>query len=742
MDEIQADNSRKIKKEPGKLKRFIGKTADGIKRVTEGPRRFMQAGRAGGMIASVVLSTQFMYWIVKGMADIPAAVCVLLTPLLIILLTELSALLLKLLFGGVKRSRVYYVVAVGVVCANNTIGTQGQDILPAVIMSMALALACDIMGRCIWGFIKSRRFKQVFAYIVMLLSLAYMGIYGYFFRSDSFGEDRVDFYYSIEPAADSYVADIVPAEGFEDYLKDGDAAVCSLSYGPGENEDIVTGTYDISGYDSVLNRNPMDKLTGFFSKYDFAEAPIKGQIWYPGGMSGCPVLFFVHGNHDAATPSYLGYDYLGEYLASNGYVVVSVDENIINDLHEGNDKRAILLLENMKAILEENEREGSPIYGLIDPDRIVIGGHSRGGEMVADAYLFNGLERYPEDGNYRFDHHFNISGIIAVAPVVDQYMPVSQAVQIKDTNYLLLHGSNDQDVSSMMGEKQYNNLYFTGDGDEQYIKSSVYILGANHGQFNSLWGRYDGEGAMNGYLNTCNFIDEAEQKLIAKAYIRVFLDKVLKQDDTYASLLSDIGPYRSFLPRTVYITDHYDSGYTQLCSFDDTFDIAHPSDKVSLWCSGISTWNIQPYERGRGGEGEDHVLSCAFNDESEPAVELTFAPIDISDGCISFGLADMREDTHDMHSPLEYSVELADQNGERISVSSPVMVYHSLAVQLYKQDVLFDEYEYKHQLQTVDITPQMFESGGFDFTKVVSLKITTNGRKKGRIIINEIAYKK
>jgi hypothetical protein len=99
-------------------------------------------------------------------------------------------------------------------------------------------------------------------------------------------------------------------------------------------------------------------------------------------------------------------------------------------------------------------------------------------------------------------------------------MPVSQAVQIKDTNYLLLHGSNDQDVSSMMGEKQYNNLYFTGDSDEQYIKSSVYILGANHGQFNSLWGRYDGEGAMNGYLNTCNFIDEAEQKLIAKAFIK------------------------------------------------------------------------------------------------------------------------------------------------------------------------------------------------------------------------------
>ena len=728
-------------KKPGKPKRLILKPVDLIRRKTETQREFLKKGRAGGMAALALLSTRFIYWIVKGYLPFPAVLSAPLSLILVLIASELLCLVLKILFGGARRDKSYFFVAVSCVCANNLIGTQGNHIPAALLMSMALALACDLTGRCLWGFIKSRRIKQVFAYAVMTLSVAYLGLYAYFFRNDCFGESRVDFYSTITAPEGSYAARTVSAAGFDDYLKNGSLEVNSLTYGPDESEDIVTQTYDMSGYDSVLDRNIEGKLKSFFSEYDFAKAPVKGKIWYPAGGSGLPVLFFVHGNHDAGTPSYLGYEYLGEYLASNGYVVVSVDENIINDLGEGNDKRAILLLESMKALLEENAREGSRIFGLIDPDRIVIGGHSRGGEMASTAYLFNDLDKYPEDGTYSFDYHFNISGIIAVAPVVDQYMPAKQAVEISDTNYLLLHGSNDQDVSTMMGEKQYNNVHLTGGTQKLYRKASVYILGANHGQFNSLWGRCDGEGAMNGFLNTCNFIDEAQQKLIAKAYIRTFLDCVLKDDDTYVSLLSDMAPYREYLPETVYITDYTDSDYTELCSFEDTADIANPADGVKIRCSNISTWKIVPYERGRGGEGEDHVLYCAFQDDTEPYVDISFAPLDITEGCISFSIADMREDTQELHTMFEYTVELTDAAGEMVSVISPVCVYHSPAVQLYKQDVFFGKYEYKHQLQTVTVTPQMFEAAGFDFSRVVSMRISTQGRKKGRMIINDIAYK-
>ncbi|MBQ4270920.1 MAG: chlorophyllase, partial [Clostridiales bacterium] len=450
-----------------------------------------------------------------------------------------------------------------------------------------------------------------------------------------------------------------------------------------------------------------------------------------------PVFFMVHGAHVSTDPSYLGYEYLGQYLASNGYVVVSVDENIINELSTENDLRAVLLLENMKAILDLNETSGNPLSGLMDPDRIAIGGHSRGGEMVATAYLFNDLDAYPEDGNVKFDYHFNITSIVAIAPVVDQYMPASHSVELSDVNYLLIHGSNDQDVSIMMGEKQYNNVTFTGGTDDYYFKSEVYILGANHGQFNSEWGRYDME--PTGFLNTNNFLDEADQKLIAKAYIRTFLDCTVMGDTTYLSLMSDVTSYEADLPDTVYITNFEDTNTVTICSFDDTVNIADYGNGTAVDVTGTESWTIEPYVRGDGGEGEDYVLSLSWEEESEPVINVSFDPVDMSEGYLSFGIADMREDTEDLTEGLDYTVVLTDAEGNTISIDQPVFIYHSLAVQLYKDDVFFGTYEYKHQIGQVRITPEMFTSENFDFTSVTGLTITTDGTEAGQLIINEIS---
>lgn len=78
-----------------------------------------------------------------------------------------------------------------------------------------------------------------------------------------------------------------------------------------------------------------------------------------------------------------------------------------------------------------------------------------------------------------------------------------------------------------------------------------------------------------------------------------------------------------------------------------------------------------------------------------------------------------------------------------VSYHCPELVYPSLAVQLYKQDVIFGTYEYKHQLETVMISPAEFDKDketAFDYSDVVSLTITTNGTEAGEIIINDIGY--
>ena len=725
------------------IKNFFRKVWGGIKkpfgfirRKSEPAREFMRKGRTGAIIMEVLLASQFFTWIISSYTydKYPWILMFIITCLLWVIVAELSSLLIKLIFAGGKRCRTYFIIALLSVGMNNFIVNQMEAVPGVLIMTFALALAADITGRIIWAFIKTRRFKQVFAYIAIALCAAYFGFYAYFFHTDRFGDSRIEFYNSFAEGQSAQV------QGFDTYLQNGRYEVATLSYGPDESDDIITDTLDFTIFDSVEDRSGIEStIQDMFSDYDFENVPVKGQIWYPEGQTNCPVFFMVHGNHDSYVPSYLGYEYLGEYLASNGYVVVSVDENIINGTGEGNDKRAILLLENMKTILDLSAEEGNRLSGLIDPDQIAIGGHSRGGEMVATAYLFNDLDAYPDDGNIAFDYHFNITSIVAIAPVVDQYRPLDLSVEIQDVNYLLIHGSNDQDVSSMMGEKQYNNVTFSGEGD--FLKASVYILGANHGQFNSQWGRYDtGDTGPYGFLNTNNFLDEHDQKVIAMAYIRSFLDTTLGINDTYGSLMYDIDSYRSYLPQTVYVTNYVDSSFVSLADFDDTLDITG-AESTEVNVCGASTWTYEPYVRGFADEGENYVLSLEWEEGSSPEVQLLMDETDISNGYLSFAIADMREDTEDIDEGFDYTVTLIDANGNTVSAGSPQFVYHTLAVQLYKQDVLFGSYEYKPQLQTVTVSADDFaDEGDFDFSRVTGISITTDGTCEGAMIIDNVGY--
>ena len=135
------------------------------------------------------------------------------------------------------------------------------------------------------------------------------------------------------------------------------------------------------------------------------------------------------------------------------------------------------------------------------------------------------------------------------------------------------------------------------------------------------------------------------------------------------------------------------------------------------------------------------MLEVEWEEESEPCIEVLFDEVDISEGYISFAIADTRMDTEELAEAFNYTVTLTDVNGNTVSVSAPQFIYHTIAVQLYKQDVLFGSYEYKPQLQRVVVAPEVFgQSGQFDFTAVTGITITTNGTEAGSFIIDRIGY--
>lgn len=723
----------KSEKKPfSRIKKVVTNTVNKAKKLMTGPAEFLAGGQMGGILSCIILTALF----VKGcflqslMQYSPSYIVLCVAGLLTIIVAEILWCILRIIFGRISQARAYFLTAWLLMLLTNCVANQMNAVFLAFVMSLCVVAATDVLGRCIWAWITARRYRYIFGYVAGAISIAILVLFGYFFNTDNFGDSRIEFYTANEDAGQC------GANGFDNNLRNGELEVLTLTYGNSEACDIVTDSIDLS---RLENRSGiMDSISDMVSDMDFHNTPVAGKIWYPKGESNCPTMFIVHGAHDSATPSYLGYDYLGEYLASYGYVVVSVDENIINELGAGNDVRAILLLENMKTILEYNASAESKLYGMIDDNRIAIAGHSRGGEMVATAYLFNGLEVYPDNGNIKLDYHFNISAIVAIAPTVDQYMPASHAVEIEDVDYLLLHGSNDQDVSIMMGEKQYNNVTFSG--NEEHYKASVYILGANHGQFNTMWGQYDLTSGMNGYLNTNNFLKSEEQQLIAKAYFKVFLDKSLKGDDRYATLLEDNSIYRSYLPQTAYITNYSDSTYSNICSFADSVDLlSADAEGAGIRCYGMTGWRSRPETYGSRNDGDNYVLSCIWKKDSTPSVEISIPSYDMTDGFIAFRMADVQEGCADNSEKVSYTVELMDASGNRVSVENPQRVYPCLAVQLYKQDVLSGSYEYKYQMQSVVIRREMFgEDNDFDYGNVRKIVIYLDGTQDGRVIIDDI----
>lgn len=626
-------------------------------------------------------------------------------------------------------------------------GNLGNDEEAGFVLGVIFGLAGILLVKSLWAFFRNKVYTPTIVLTGLISGAVFAGgciLLG----GEGFSDSYIERYLNVAESAGTIHKE--ENAGFGKQFENGTYTVESIEYGVDTEVEIDSGTIDLS----YCASNP-DGLRGIWrsvvTDYDVERAPIAGKVWYPRETSNCPVLFFVHGNHGILTKSYLGYEYLGEYLASHGYVVVSVDENVLNMLSGENDARAILLLENIKKLQEFNREEDNPLYGKMDYDRIVIGGHSRGGEMAATAYLFNGYSCYPENGMRSFDYNFNIRGVIAVAPSVNQYKPADHEVALEDVNYLLIQGANDQDINVFMGTKQYENVKFTGDGD--YIKSSLYIAGANHGQFNSLWGKYDLSAPTARYLNVGNFLEMEEQQNILKIYTKVFLDKVLNQDETYADLLTNQQAYREHLPETVYIQQYQRSGDTLLCNYEEDSELITASaDGIMLDADHMRIWREEMLGYSNEDdwlERESYSLRLKWKNTKEAVYKLQMQnPVSLEQRGIALDICDMDDEKpgQDTYETICPQIVIRDADGKEavIETADIVPIYPPLPVKLGKLQYLSGADEYKHQYQTVEITPELLRAqcASLDLSKITDIMLRFMENESGDINVDNIRITK
>lgn len=427
-------------------------------------------------------------------------------------------------------------------------------------------------------------------------------------------------------------ADVEPVS---DLSQPGDAGVRTLTYGSGDDRlrveyrdvafttptvdfsDVVTGWSDGAGADRT-------ERWGF----DSTALPLNAQVWYPEGDGPFPVVLIVHGNTGGVEFSEGGLGYLGEQLASRGIIAISIDQGFFatslldssGGIGGAEVARATLALEHL-AMLRDQPDDLGPLSGKVDLSRIALLGHSRGGEAVAIAAAVNDLDALPDHPSHAIDYGFDIEAVIALAPSDGQYEPAGEKVHLSGVSYLVLQGSHDVDVASFGGSSQYAR---TTPGEGQ-IKALLYIGGANHTQFNTLWGRRDiGYGLPKMFLDTVVLIEPDQQRTVASGYVTAFVESTLLGQDQTA-LLKDYRAGSAWLPETRYISQFASGAAIELLTGqEDEAKETAAADGATVTTSGTDAWDEEPVTL-RWGQGDNRVLSltCKGSGPAEVTVELS-----------------------------------------------------------------------------------------------------------------------
>ncbi|MEU2711260.1 hypothetical protein [Streptomyces sp. NPDC007205] len=239
-----------------------------------------------------------------------------------------------------------------------------------------------------------------------------------------------------------------------------------------------------------------------------APVEMRGVVVAPVGASGRrPLALFLHGRHFTCykgqeitgdwpckagmepVPSHRGYLRDQRLLASQGYVTVSVSADGINGQDDaaedsGAQARSSLVRLHLARWADWAAHPGTapPAVRLsprADLSRVLLVGHSRGGEGVDRAAL-DSLYPPPADQDaYHGPVRWTIRGTVLIGPTVFGQNPVPDVPSVT-----ILPGC-DGDVSDLQGQVYVDGTRAVSNGSA--LHSAVYVIGADHNFFNSEW---------------------------------------------------------------------------------------------------------------------------------------------------------------------------------------------------------------------------------------------------------------
>jgi hypothetical protein len=232
------------------------------------------------------------------------------------------------------------------------------------------------------------------------------------------------------------------------------------------------------------------------------------KVYYPASIAtlgALPLVTISHGNGH----QYTWYDYLGEHLASYGFVVMSHRNNTV----PGIETASTTTYQHTDAFLDHlGDIAGGALVGHVDVHRIAWIGHSRGGEGVARAYT------RVRDGLVT-TQNYTAADVILVSSIAPNNSLGAGETEPGMVNYHLIWGAADGDISgsATLPTTWSFAIFERAEG----FRQSTYVHGADHNDFNCCgFDDFSGGGAA--------AIGRAETQRVAKATYLVLLQRYLE----------------------------------------------------------------------------------------------------------------------------------------------------------------------------------------------------------------------
>ncbi|KGE19626.1 chlorophyllase/cutinase-like alpha/beta fold protein [Paenibacillus wynnii] len=436
----------------------------------------------------------------------------------------------------------------------------------------------------------------------------------------------------------------------------------------GAKADLLSSAVDASAY-----IKDWPQLRSLFWGFDYSSLPLNGRVWMPDGEGPFPILLMVHGNHMMEDFSDGGYAYLGEQLASRGFIAVSLDENFLNYSawsgipDKDFEVRAWMILKHLEQIRDYSEKPDNPFYHKVDYEQTALLGHSRGGQAVAMAA--DAARWFKGDSALAITKQFHITSVIALAPT-DKSID-SQQARLTDISYLTLQGARDGDVHDFYGDRQYiRSSYSRG---SKAFKSSLYIADANHSQFNSDWGLRDQSLPAGLFLSRSEIMDPNDQRQIAKVYVSAFLETTLHGNKEYLGLFRDYRSGLQWLPETSYYNRFQGGGYRQIVTFDEDRNKTTAGRSGTANAEGLRwTEDLAKDRESKSKATYGLVLERTALKDAKAAYSIQLQSGTVNDAALSgalgltFSMSNLNHfnsgDTSPSVSPPDIVVELTDSN--------------------------------------------------------------------------------